>query len=129
MHEEIGGVSLAGVNRAYPLAVLRSQGVIHDRIGGHRIAILYDVDADHVVAFRCPESENLPLTATNGALASPDGTIRWTWAGDPLTASTPPLQKLQIERQWWLGWAEFHPTTDIWSALAYPVRQMKRGHR
>jgi hypothetical protein len=119
MHEEIIGISLDGGEKAYPLAVLREQGMIVDRIGRDRIAILYDAKADHVVAFLCPENENIVLTPdNNSALAPPDETRRWTWTGKPLTAGTSPLQPLPVERQWWLGWVEFHPTTDIWSTPA-----------
>lgn len=115
MHEEIVGVSLAGVDRAYPLVVIRNQGVIHDRIGENSIAIVYDDDADHVSAFNCLVSDKIiELASANGALSSLDGMMRWTWMGNPLTANTPPLQKLQIERQWWLGWVEFHPTSEVY---------------
>jgi hypothetical protein len=115
MHEEIVGVSLAGVDRAYPLVVIRNQGVIHDRIGENSIAIVYDDDADHVNAFNCLVSDKIiELAPANGALSSLDGMMRWTWMGNPLTANTPPLQKLQIERQWWLGWVEFHPTSEVY---------------
>ena len=117
MHEEIVGVSLAGVDRAYPLVVIRNQGVIHDRIGENSIAIVYDADADYVNAFNCLVSDKIiELAPANGALSSLDGMMRWTWMGNPLTANTPPLQKLQIERQWWLGWVEFHPTSEVYQA-------------
>ena len=115
MHEEIVGVSLAGVDRAYRLVVIRNQGVIHDRIGENSIAIVYDADADYVNAFNCLVVDKIiELAPANGALSSLNGRMRWTWMGNPLTANTPPLQKLRIERQWWLGWVEFHPTSEVY---------------
>lgn len=115
MHEEIVGVSLAGVDRAYRLVVIRNQGVIHDRIGENSIAIVYDADADYVNAFNCLVSDKIiEFAPANGALSSLNGRMRWTWMGNPLTANTPPLQKLRIERQWWLGWVEFHPTSEVY---------------
>ncbi len=33
MHEEIAGLSLDGIDKAYPLSVLKEQSVINDRIG------------------------------------------------------------------------------------------------
>jgi hypothetical protein len=118
MHEEIVGVSLAGVDKAYPLAVIRNQGVIHDQIGKSRILIVYDAEADYVTAFNYPVNDKISgLELDNGTLTSRDGGIRWTWMGDPLTPNTPKLQKLQIERQWWLGWVEFHPTSEIYQAV------------
>lgn len=119
MHEEIVGVSLAGVDRAYPLAVIRTQGVIHDRIGEIRFAIAYDADAGYVTAFNCQVNDKIiELAPASDALTSHDGMMRWTWMGSPLTANTPPLQKLQIERQWWLGWVEFHPKSEVYQITA-----------
>jgi hypothetical protein len=36
--------------------------------------------------------------------------------GQPASPHTPPLQQLWIERQWWLGWVEFHPTSEVYQA-------------
>jgi hypothetical protein len=38
--------------------------------------------------------------------------------GDPLTADTPALQKLLIERLWWLGWVEFYPASEVYQLPA-----------
>lgn len=116
MHEEIAGLSLAGVDRAYPLALLREQIVINDNIGEHAIAILYDADADHVLALeRQLGDKTIDLVPTGGGLSSTGG-MRWTWTGQPLTDETPPLQQIWIERQWWLGWVEFHPASEVYQA-------------
>ena len=116
MHEEIAGLSLDGVDKVYPLAVLQAQGVINDRIGEHAIAILYHADADHVLALdRLVGGKTIDLVPANGGLSSAGG-MRWTWAGQPLTADTPPLQQVWIERQWWLGWVEFHPASEVYQA-------------
>jgi len=113
-HEEIAGLSLEGVDRAYPLSVLRERGVINDRIGERAIAIIYDATADHVLALdRLVDGKAIDLDPTDGGLSSP-GRMRWTGSGRPLSADTPPLQQVWIERQWWLGWVEFHPTSDVY---------------
>lgn len=116
MHEEIAGLSLNGVARAYPLSLLQDRRVVEDGIGDRPIAILYDADADHVSAFVRPLHDNRPvkLLPVDGSLRSSDGSMRWTWAGDPLTPHTPPLRNIPIERQWWLGWVEFHPDTGVY---------------
>ena len=117
MHAEIAGLSLNGVDRAYPLVVLRDRGVINDHIDERSIAIIYDADADHVIALdRLVGDRTIDLFPANGGLSSPNGMMRWTWAGSPLTANTPTLQRLWIERQWWLGWVEFHPTSEVYQA-------------
>jgi hypothetical protein len=117
MHEAIAGLSLAGVDKAYPLAVLRDRGIINDRIGERSIAIIYDAAADHVIALdRLVGDEAIDLVPAHGGLSCPDGTMRWTWEGNPLTPHTPQLRLLWVERQWWLGWVEFHPTSEVYHA-------------
>ncbi len=117
MHEEIAGLSIAGVDRAYPLTILRDRGVINDRIGERDIALVYDASADHVIALdRLVGGKTIDLVSTNGGISSPDGMMGWKWAGNPLTSNTPPLQRLWIERQWWLGWVEFHPMSEVYQA-------------
>ncbi len=115
MHAEIAGVSFGGVDKAYPLEILREQGIINDRVGGQDIAIIYDAEADHLFALdRSAGDASLNLVLAGGALSSPGGEMRWTGTGLPLTDNAPQLQRLQIERQWWLGWVEFHPRSEIY---------------
>jgi len=117
MHDEIVGISLAGVDKAYPLSVIRNQGIVHDQIGENSIAIVYYADADHVNVFNIlVDNKIIELALANDTLSSNDGMMYWTWMGNPLTADTPPLQKLQIERQWWLGWIEFHPASEVYQS-------------
>ena len=72
---------------------------IHDCTGVSRFAALYNADADYVAAFNfLVEDKIVELTTTSSELAPHDGKMRWTWKGDPLTADTPALQKLLIER-------------------------------
>ena len=121
MHEEIVGVSLGGMDKAYPLAEIRNQGMIHDRVGENHIAIAYDPDADHVSVFDGQVGDQvIELVAVDGGLSSRNGGMRWNGMGDPLTPNTPALVKYHIERQKWLGWVEFHPTSEVY--------QTKRQH-
>ena len=114
LHEEIAGLSLAGVDKAYPLAALRERGVINDRIGGRAIAIIYDAAADHALALdREVGDKTIDLLPANGGVSSADG-MQWTWAGQPITADTLPLRQVWLERQWWLGWVEFHPASEVY---------------
>jgi hypothetical protein len=79
-HETIIGLVVNGEAKAYPLAVLRSAGIIMDRVGDELIKLEYHSGGDHVTI------QNQRGTA------------------------------LPYERQWWLGWSEFHPRSAIYSA-------------
>jgi hypothetical protein len=77
-HEVIIGVVINGEAKAYPLAALRSKGMIADRLGGQDIELRYRADSDRV-SIHTPEGRTLPY-----------------------------------ERQWWLGWIEFHPRSAVY---------------
>lgn len=114
-HEEVAGISLAGVDRAYPLSVLRKRIVVNDIIGDRSIAVIYDTDADHILALdRLVDKIPVDLVPTSEGLATPDGNMQWTWGGSPLSTNTPALNQIRIERQWWLGWIEFHPASQVY---------------
>jgi hypothetical protein len=119
-HDEVAGISLAGVDKAYPLSVLRNRIVVNDIIGDRSIAVIYDVDADHVLALdRVVNKIPVDLVPTSEDLTTPDGNMQWTWGGGPLSANTPPLKQIRIERQWWLGWIEFHPASQVYLPPKY----------
>ena len=83
-HEEVGGLMLNGAARAYPLTRLRIRKMVQDVLGGVPLVMLYDEPNDRLHAYRQNE---------NGRLD--------------------PNQPLPIQRQYWLGWSEFHPDTTI----------------
>jgi hypothetical protein len=121
MHEEIVGLSLDGVDKAYPLVEIRHQGIIQDKVGENCIAVAYDRNADHVGIFNCRVGDQvIEFVPFDEVLSSRNGLMRWNWMGEPLTRKTPALRKYQIERQKWLGWVEFHPTSEVY--------QMERQH-
>lgn len=83
-HEKVGGLMLNGAARAYPLTPLRASKMVQDVLGGVPLVMLYDEPNDRLHAYR--QNEN----------GRPD-----------------PSQPLPIQRQYWLGWSEFHPDTTI----------------
>lgn len=83
---DVAGVVVRGEARAYPIAALRGRERVSDRLGGEAITVAYDPAADRARA----------------------------WRGDsPVPASRDAL--LPISRQFWAGWYEFHPGTDVFS--------------
>ncbi|MBK8900980.1 MAG: DUF3179 domain-containing protein [Anaerolineaceae bacterium] len=85
-HEEVGGLVLNGAARAYPLSNLKRSQIVHDTLGGVPLVVRYDAQNDRIDAYRLDE---------NGR---PSHTHR-----------------LPIQRQFWLGWSEFHPQTTIFN--------------
>ena len=83
-HEEVGGLLLNGEARAYPLTHLKNAELIPDTLGGVLVTVFYDAPNDRLHAYRQTEDGRLDTT-----------------------------QPLPIQRQFWLGWSEFHPQTTI----------------
>jgi hypothetical protein len=113
-NEQIVGVSVAGVARAYPLAALRQELVVNDSPSGVPIAVIYYRTTDHVRVYRRP-SEAVALRLRDEQLVSYAGDRRWDLQGRPLVGTDTPLTPLQFDRQWWSAWYEFHPGTGVYS--------------
>ena len=59
--DKVLGLSLAGVHKAYPLAVLRGRKApLEDRVGGKAIKIIYDPEADSAQVLDAHSGELLP---------------------------------------------------------------------
>ena len=116
LHEEVIGVTVSGVDKAYPLSLIRAAELVHDQIDDDHLVIMYDADGDSIRGFICPAAvTRSQLKRDDGGLATTDGKMRWLVTGEPVTPDTPPLEKLWVERQWWLGWVEFHPASEIYN--------------
>jgi hypothetical protein len=85
-HEEVGGLILNGEPRAYPLSHLYAVETVQDSLGGMPLVVLYDRQHDRLHACRQTEDGRPNLN-----------------------------HPLPIQRQFWLGWSEFHPTTTIFN--------------
>lgn len=77
-HDEIAGIQLNGVVKAYPVRILQEQKRIEDRVADTNITLVYDRSSNSIEAH------------------TEDGT------------------NVYVDREWWLGWSEFHPTTTVY---------------
>ncbi len=102
-HEEIAGLSLDGIDKAYPLSVLKKQSVITTAsVPRHRRHLRHGC-GPRTCARPSGGQKGHRSDSGRQRFVLSEG-MRWTWAGHPLTDDTPPLQQVWIERQWWLGW-------------------------
>ncbi|MBI3265738.1 MAG: DUF3179 domain-containing protein [Chlamydiae bacterium] len=110
MHEEVAGISLGALSRAYSLEVLRKKILVNDVLGDLSLTIFYDEPADTVRAFLRDDE----LLYEAGQIRSQDRTMRWDSLGQSLSGTDRALARLNVDRQWWLGWSEFHPQTTVY---------------
>ncbi len=115
-HAEVAGLTAAGAARAYPLDLLRREHQVNDSLGGQPFCLFFDPSSQQVRAFRRPEivCGRPELYLTGSTLTTSDGACRWDRSGRPLQANQPELERVRVERQWWLGWVEFHPGTSVY---------------
>jgi hypothetical protein len=115
-HDEIAGISIGDETWAYPLSLLRRHNVINHEVGGVSIVVLFDPKVDLVRAFRREIGGHpIKLMLENDVISDLEGSMRWKQNGEPLSGVTDrPLEPVAISRQWWHGWSEFHPRTDIY---------------
>ncbi|MBI1870621.1 MAG: DUF3179 domain-containing protein [Chlamydiae bacterium] len=116
MHEEVAGLSIEGFHKAYCLKTLREKRIVHDHVGSFPVMVLYDEKADGVRAFsrRLGEGSVFDFIYESDQISSLDRKMIWDDWGRPLSGTNQVLTPLNIDRQWWLGWSEFHPETTVY---------------
>ena len=118
-HEEIVGIASAGASKAYPVRTIRELGVLNDEVGGTAVVLVCDPAADRVRAFtRRVGDRDVHLSLQRSLLVSADETEAWDQFGRPARGTSVRLQSVLADRQWWLGWSEFHPGTDVFRVPA-----------
>lgn len=114
MHEEILGIALAGEALAFPLAAIRESGVINAVVGGVPVAVVHTPGDAYRAFKRQFGGEVLSLQRDGDCLHEVDGSRIWQLDGSPENAKAA-LDAMPISRQWWLGWSEFYPQTDVFA--------------
>jgi hypothetical protein len=119
--ELVVGVSLAGADKAYPMAALRQQSPIIDTLGGVPIAVVLGEDGRWVRAFeRRLDGRELNLFAKPGSvplrLLDAETGSEWSFAGEAVSG---PLQGKKLRRvyvlnDYWFDWQVYHPKTAVY---------------
>lgn len=121
-HEQVIGLEVGGGHKAYPLARLKQQGVVNDRVGDEAVLVVYAAGSEtttafsrqvggRVLSFRPLEASPLRLTdAETGSVWNSYGEcLRGELKGQKLT----PLIPLP---SFWFSWAEFFPQTELYAS-------------
>ncbi|MDA0270606.1 MAG: DUF3179 domain-containing (seleno)protein [Chloroflexi bacterium] len=117
MRTRVIGLTLDGVTRAYPLDRVEANGIVHDAIGGRRIAMIsagpgrgvtvFDVGGTTITALEGP--------AEDREVVDSDG-LRWFMDEERLlntrNSRTAPAVPYQVA--YWFAWAGAYPDTEVW---------------
>lgn len=115
-HTEVAGVQIDNHARAYPLSRLQEIDVINDTLGDVPIAVVYEREADHVRVFDRRLDGTTVRLSVDGTVVLRAGDMRWDRSGRPVAGTNVPLPQFPVERQWWLGWKEFHPESTVYTS-------------
>lgn len=115
------GVELGGQARAFPLAKVRGQGPVEDRIAGIPVALVTGPDGESVRVFRS-QWNGLDIELYRDA-QSPEWRLldsqgnTWNFAGCAISgpAAGQCLEKINFLKDYWFDWRNYNPRTTVYS--------------
>ena len=119
---EVLGVTLEGVDKAYPIELLREERIVHDRIGDVRIVVLASATSSDAHIFENPEGlefrlpDDAPKAGFPPKVVDSNGT-EWDVTRESLTNAANPSNKLNVvpsNVSFWFGWFAFHRETELY---------------
>lgn len=117
--EQIVGIEIQNVQKAFPIALLRRQLVVNDSVGSTPV-LLVVTNGDTINAFaRTVRRRNLTFQAKPRTTDLLDKETRSTWTpyGECTSGQ---LKGIKLQRvtplpSFWFSWAQFFPTTQVYS--------------
>ena len=121
-YEQVIGLEVGGAHKAYPIAELKKEPVVNDKVGSTAVLLIYAEAIDTTTAFsRALNGRTLTFrTGGKGKIIDDETGSTWSAYGD-CTAGKLKGQKLDRvipEPGAWFAWAEFHPDTEVYAVHA-----------
>ncbi|HSF19139.1 MAG TPA: DUF3179 domain-containing protein [Vicinamibacteria bacterium] len=112
--EWIFGLIVNGRPKAYPIELLKSERVVHDRLGGTSLVLVTSPDSGAVRAYEAGERQ-FAFGEDAGVLVERKTRERWRVEEEALVSpSGESLPRLSGHNAFWFGWYAFFPTTDVY---------------
>jgi hypothetical protein len=122
------GVEIGGQARAFPLAKVRGESPVEDKIGGVPVALVIGPDGESVRVFRSQWNElNIELYRDAQSNGKSDGqSPEWrlvdsqgnTWNFAGCATSGPAvgqcLEKINFLKDYWFDWKNYNPRTTVY---------------
>ena len=119
---EVLGVTVKGVDRAYPIELLREERIVHDRIAGVDLIVIASATSSDAHIFENPDGltfslpEDAPEAGIPLKIVDEKGT-EWNVRRDKLTDASEPsnvLKAVPSNVSFWFGWYAFHRGTELY---------------
>ena len=123
-HEQVLGIEVGGGHKAYPLAQLRKQTVLHDQVGSTPVLLVHSAAGDTTTAFsRLLGGRTLTFRAGKvgaGEIVDSETGSKWTLYGECIEGKLmgEKLGAITLLPSFWFSWAQFFPDTQVYSAAA-----------
>lgn len=117
--EQVVGIEMRNAQKAYPIALLRRQTIVNDKVGSTPV-LLVVTNGDTINAFaRTARGRTLTLQAKAGStdLMDKETSSTWTPYGECTSGQLKgtKLVRLTPLPSFWFSWAQFFPQTEVYS--------------
>lgn len=121
-YEQVIGIEIGEVHKAYPVAALRQASVLNDKVGQAPILLVYAAASDTTTGFsRVLGGRTLTFRALgSGTILDDETGSKWSAYGECLDGKLKgqKLDRIIPQPGSWFAWAEFHPDTQVYAAAA-----------
>lgn len=119
---EVLGVTLEGVDKAYPIELLRDERIVHDRIGDAGIVVVASASSSDAHIFENPDGLKFRLPDNASDVGFPSKVVdssgtEWEVSREALintVEASNTLKAVPSNVSFWFGWFAFHRDTDLY---------------
>ena len=119
---EVLGVIRNGVEKAYPIGLLRQERIIHDRVGDIEVVVIASATSSDAHIFENPDGLEFRLPDDAPEAGFPDKVLdnngkEWDVSRERLTDAEDASTVLEIvpsNVSFWFGWFAFHRGTELY---------------
>jgi len=120
--EQVIGIEIGDAHKAYPVAALRKDVVVNDRVGSTPVLLIQQTGSNTTTAFsRVLGGRTLTFkAAAAGAFVDNETGSHWNAYGECTAGSLrgQKLERIVPQPGLWFAWAEFFPDTQVYSPAA-----------
>ena len=114
------GIDAGNSRKAYPVALLRKQGVLNDQVGSVPVLLIHSAGDTTTVFSRLVGRRTLTFHAAKPGVVDSETGSTWTPYGECIAGKLKgeKLETITPSPTFWFSWAEFYPDTQVFTAAA-----------
>jgi hypothetical protein len=119
MREQVFGIFNESASRAFPVKRVLADKLVLDHVGAEPVVLVVGADNLSVRAFRntSPPTEFYAFPGNPDFLFEDTQTgTKWNFKGCPVSASGGCLEPINMIKDYWFDWKNYHPDTTIYAS-------------